>query len=185
MRCFLVVLFAFFTTVATAQNNAVPPMDKSPMDMSYYPVDYPILRIQNRVQEPLVMRVIYSRPHLGGRKIFGALQDYGEVWRLGANEATEIDFYKDVKINNQRVKKGRYTMYAIPYPDKWIFILNKETDIWGSFKYDSAKDVLRMVLPAVKNQLTENMTIQFVKSGAGADMVMMWDDIKAVLPIVF
>ncbi len=64
------------------------------MDMSYYPVNYPILKIQDKVTEPLVMRVIYSRPQLNGRKIFGELQAYGQVWRLGANEATEIEFLK-------------------------------------------------------------------------------------------
>lgn len=183
---FVAVLF-LFSMVATAQTNdsQIPPMDKSPMDMSYYPVNYPILKIQNKISGPLVMRVIYSRPQLDGRKIFGGLQKYGDVWRLGANEATEIDFYKDVKINNTKIKKGRYTLYAIPYPDKWILIVNKDTDTWGSFRYDSTKDVVRMNLPVVKNETTEDMTIVFEKNATGANMNMCWDDAKVVLPIVF
>ncbi len=172
---------------ASAQMKApeIPSLDKSPMDMSYYPTNYPLLKIQNKVSDPLVMRVIYSRPQVDNRKIFGGLQNYGEVWRLGANEATEIDLYKDVTINNIKIKKGRYTMYAIPYPEKWTFILNKETDTWGSFKYDSTKDVVRQDLPVIKNEQTEDMTIVFEKTPKGANMNMYWADVKAVLPIQF
>ena len=184
------LLGAILITVAlsaSAQMKAptIPPLDKSPMDMSYYPANYPILKIQNKVSDPLVMRVIYSRPQVDGRKIFGGLQNYGEVWRLGANEATEIDFYKDVTINNKKIKKGRYTMYAIPYPEKWTFILNKDTDTWGSFKYDSTKDVVRMDLPVVKNEPTEDLTIVFEKTSKGANMSMYWADVKTTLPIGF
>ena len=184
-------LFAIFLLVlslqAPAQMNAsnLPPLDKSPMDMSYYPVNYPILKIQDKATEPLIMRLIYSRPQLNGRKVFGELQEYGNVWRLGANEATEIEFFKDVKINGKKIKKGRYTLYAIPYPDKWTLIVNKETDIWGSFRYDQLKDVVRMNLPVMKNETTEALTIVFDKTPSGADMNMYWEDVKVSLPIVF
>ena len=184
-------LFAIFLLVlslpAPAQMNAsnLPPLDKSPMDMSYYPVNYPILKIQDKATEPLIMRLIYSRPQLNGRKIFGELQEYGNVWRLGANEATEIEFFKDVKINGKKIKKGRYTLYAIPYPDKWTLIVNRETDIWGSFRYDQSKDVVRMNLPVMKNETTEALTIVFDKTSTGANMNMYWDDVKVSLPIVF
>lgn len=175
------------TLCVNAQTKAplIPPLDKSPMDMSYFPNNYPILKIQNKIADPLVMRVIYSRPQVDNRKIFGGLQNYGEVWRLGANEATELDLYKDVTINNKKIKKGRYTMYAIPYPDKWTFILNKETDTWGSFKYDSTKDAVRMDLPVTQNEPTEDLTITFEKTPTGANMNMYWADVKAVLPIKF
>lgn len=155
------------------------------MDMSYYPVNFPILKIQNKALEPLVMRVVYSRPQLNGRKVFGGLQEYGDVWRLGANEATEIEFFKDVKINNRKIKKGRYTLYAIPFPDKWTLIINKETDVWGSFVYDSLKDVVRVDLPVKKNEMTEDMSIVFEKTSFGANMNMFWEDIETTLPIVF
>ena len=70
------------------------------MDMSYYPNGYPVLKIQDKATEPLVARVIYSRPQKNGRTIFGELLEYGKVWRLGANEATEIEFFQVVKIGN-------------------------------------------------------------------------------------
>jgi len=187
MKNFFAIFLLVSSLSASAQMNSkeLPPLDKSPMDMSYYPDNYPILKIQDKVSGPVIMRLIYSRPQLNGRKIFGGLQEYGNVWRLGANEAAEIEFYKDVKINGKKIKKGRYTLYAIPFPDKWTLIVNKETDIWGSFRYDSLKDVVRVDLPVIKNATTEAMTIVFDKSSTGADMDMYWDDVKVSLPIMF
>src|SRR5258708_13330240 len=132
---------------STAQSST---LDSSPLDMSYYPVDYPVLKIQDKISDPLVARVVYSRPQKRGRKLFGDLIGYGQVWRLGANEATEIEFFRDVKIDGKTVKKGRYTLYALVNEDKWSLILNKETDTWGAFRYDSSKDVLRTAVPVEK-----------------------------------
>lgn len=187
MKKLLIVLFVVVCTRAAAQvsSSPLPPLDKSPLDMSYFPPNYPILKIQDKITGDPVIRVIYSRPQVNGRKIFGELQEYGSVWRLGANEATEINFYSDVKINNKKIKKGRYTVYAIPYPDKWTFILNKDLDTWGSFKYDSTKDVIRVSLPVIKNDFTQVMTIVFDQKPGGANMDMYWEDAKVSLPISF
>jgi len=183
MKRIITLLLIAFSLHVSAQK--LPAVDKSPMDMSYYPAGYPVLKIQNKLTEPLVMRLIYSRPQLNGRKVFGELQKLGEVWRLGANEATEIEFFKDVTINNKKIKKGRYTLYCIPYATRWTIIVNKDTDVWGAFKYDSGKDVVRMDVPVIKNDATEALTIIFEKSFSGANMLMYWDDVKAILPIVF
>ncbi|MDQ2721279.1 MAG: DUF2911 domain-containing protein [Bacteroidota bacterium] len=181
----IVLLISAFSVSAQMSESKIPPLDKSPMDMSYFPVDYPILKIQNKISEPPVMRVVYSRPQLNRRKIFGGLQEYGQVWRLGANEATEIEFFKEVKINNKKIKKGRYTLYAIPYPDKWTLIINKENDTWGSFKYDSLKDLVRINLPVQKNEMTEDLSIVFEKTASGANMDMYWENVKTTLPVVW
>jgi len=180
----VLLIMLSFQAVAQLTDSSLPPLDKSPMDMSYYPDNYPILKIQGKATEPLVMRVVYSRPQINSRKIFGDLQPYGNVWRLGANEATEIDFFNDVKVNGKKIKKGRYTLYAIPYPDKWTLIINKDTDTWGSFRYDSTKDAVRMDLPVKKNEITQAMTIVFTKTIEGANMDMYWEDVKVSLPIV-
>jgi hypothetical protein len=187
MKKIFVLCYVVLSFRAAAQMDAagLPILDKSPMDMSYYPANYPILKIQNKITEPLVMRIVYSRPQLNGRKIFGDLQEYGEVWRLGANEATEIEFYNNVKINNKKIPKGRYTLYAIPFADKWTLIVNKENDTWGSFAYDSAKDILRIYVPVMKNAITEALTIVFDKTTSGANMNVYWEDVKASLPIQF
>jgi len=157
---------------------------KSPLDMCYYPADYPVLRIQDKPMEPLIARVVYSRPQKQGRRLFGDLVEYGKVWRLGANEATEIEFFKDIKIDNKKVKKGRYTLYALVEADKWTLILNKDTDTWGAFRYDQSKDVLRVSEPVEKSaEVTEAFYMQFQKVNKGAALFIYWDDVMVKLPI--
>jgi hypothetical protein len=161
-----------------------PSLDKSPMDMAYYPVNYPVLKIQNKLNEPLMARVIYSRPLKNGRPVFGELIEYGQLWRLGANEATEIELYRDVKFGDNKLKKGRY--YAIPWQDKWTIIFNKETDIWGAFQYDVKKDVLRFDVPVEKQpDPAEAFTMQFEKDSTGINLAIMWDNVKALVPFNF
>jgi hypothetical protein len=154
------------------------------MDVSYYPPNYPILKIQNKITEPLTARVIYSRPLKQGRKIFGELVEYGKLWRLGANEATEIEFYKDVKINGKKISKGRYTLYAIVNETSWTLIINKDTDVWGAFKYDSKKDILRVDLPVEKKEeVVEALSMVFEKSGNTINLVIAWEQVRVTLPI--
>lgn len=184
-RYIFILTIICFSLFAAAQQQTIPPLDISPMDMSYYPDNYSILKIQNKLSIPPVMRVIYSRPHKGGRKIFGGLLDYGEVWRLGANQATEIEFFRDVTINNQRIKKGRYTLYAIPYTNKWTVILNEETDTWGAFRYNKTKDVVRIDVPVNQHAVVENMTIEFAPANFGANMIVYWDNVQVSVPISF
>ena len=183
---FLAVIVVCFPFYGLKAQTKFPPLDKSPMDMSYYPNGYPVLKIQDKITEPLVARVIYSRPQKSGRTIFGELLEYGKVWRLGANEATEIEFFRDVKINAKKVKKGRYTMYCIPYADKWTIIINKENDTWGSFKYEASKDLVRIDVPVqAQSELTEEFAMVFEKSATGANLMIAWDNLKVNLPIVF
>ena len=183
----LLLTFMSMAFVMNAQNSIkLPPLDKSPMDMAYYPVNYPILRIQpNKVTEPLIARVVYSRPSKSGRKVFGELVEDGKIWRLGANEATEIEFYRDVKIGSKTVKKGRYTMYALESATKWTIIINKETDVWGAFKYDAGKDVVRVDCPVIKTpDVTESFTVIFEKAtDKSINLVMDWDDVMVKMPI--
>lgn len=177
----------FLAGIVTASAQTKPPaIDKSPMDMSYYPCNYPVLRIQNKVSEPLCARIVYSRPQKNGRSVFGELVEYGKIWRLGANEATEIELYKDTKVKGTKLKKGRYTMYALPTQDKWTIIFNKETDIWGAFQYDQTKDVLRVdVTPEKVAENSEAFTMIFDKSVSGVNLLIMWDNMKAALPFSF
>ena len=177
-----IVLFSICCLAVHAQNR-FSPMDKSPMDASYYPVNYPILKIQDKATEPLIARVIYSRPQKNGRTVFGELVEYGKVWRMGANEATEIDFYKDVKLGGKKIKKGRYTLYALVNTDKWTIILNSETDTWGAFKYDPKKDIARIDVPVQKNtEQVEALAIQFEKDNGGFSMVVAWDELLVRVP---
>ena len=163
-----------------------PPLDKSPLDMSYCPNNYPVQKLQDKITEPLVARIIYSRPQKNGRVIFGDLLEYGKVWRLGANESTEIEFFQNVNVDNHKVKKGRYTLYCIPYADKWTLIINKETETWGSFKYDEKKDLLRVDLPVQKQtEIIDPFTMVFDKTIGGSNLLMAWDDVRVSLSIAY
>jgi hypothetical protein len=182
-QLFLILGCSLLALVAGAQSK-FPALDKSPMDMCYYPVNYPILKIQDKATEPLIARVVYGRPQKDGRTIFGELEPYGKIWRLGANEATEIEFYKDVKIGTKKIKKGRYTMYAMLNAAYWTMILNKDTDTWGAFKYDSTKDIVRMDVPVQKQpESLEVFSMVFEKNTANsANLVIGWDDVLVKFP---
>lgn len=165
--------------------NPYATVDISPMDMSYYPADYPKLKMTNNSIPPPAVRVIYSRPHLQGRELFHNVLKYGDSWRLGANESTEIQFYQDVTIQDKKVKAGRYILYCILGPDKWTIVLNSNLDSWG-LTQDTAKDIQRFEIPVTHgNSALEYFTMVFEKTTAGADLIMAWDDVMAKLPINF
>jgi hypothetical protein len=182
----LLAMMALSMLTLQAQNGRVPAIDKSPLDMSYYPANYPILKIQEKLNEPLLARVVYSRPAKNNRVVFGELIEYGSIWRLGANEATELELFKDARIGNLKVKKGRYTLYAIPTEKNWTIIINRDTDTWGAFKYDQKKDVGRVTVPVEKtSEITEYYTMFFEKNGPTVNLQVYWDNYKAAIPIQF
>ncbi len=159
------------------------------MDMSYFPTDYPVLKMNGKESDEPVARVIYSRPPKRGRAIFGdtekSLRPYGKEWRLGANEATEIEFFIPVVINGKKISKGRYIIYCFPYPNIWTIVLNSNLYTWG-LHMDSGKDILRCTIPVQEQSpVIDDFTMVFEKSDQGANLVMAWDNVKAVLPIVF
>ncbi|MBA4166454.1 MAG: DUF2911 domain-containing protein [Chitinophagaceae bacterium] len=170
---------------AVADRVIRPAFDKSPMDMIYYPVDYPVLKMSGKTSQQPIARVIYSRPEKNGRVIFGNVVKYSEHWRLGANEATEIEFFTDVSIQNKKIRKGRYILYCIPYPDKWTLILNDDLFVWG-LRIHSSKDIYSFDVPAsTTGDVYEAFTMQFEPGKEGMQLVMAWDNAKAVLPISF
>jgi hypothetical protein len=165
--------------------NPYAPIDVSPMDMSYFPVDYPKLKMTGDIGTPPVIRLIYSRPHLQGRKLFQNLLKYGEPWRLGANEATEIEFYRDVSIQGKKIPAGRYVLYSIPEENKWTIVLNTNIDTWG-LKIDASKDLQRFEIPvAHNNPRLEYLTMIFERTNFGAELIIGWDDVLGRLPIEF
>ena len=184
MKKTVLIFLAMACSFAAWSQAIIPPVDKSPMDISYFPHNYPVLKIQDKITEPLLARVVYSRPKKEGRNIFGGLVEYGKVWRLGANEATEIEFFKQVRVNGKKIPKGRYTVYAIPREKSWTMIINKETDTWGHFKYDARKDVVRLDVPVQPaTEMTEYMGMAFERTTSGFNLIMTWDNIKVALPV--
>jgi hypothetical protein len=165
--------------------NPYSPLDISPMDMSYFPPDYPMLKMTDSISTPPVMRIIYSRPHKQGRIIFGELLKYDENWRLGANEATEIEFFRNVNVQGKKINAGRYIVYCIPFENKWTIIFNSNLYTWG-LKIDSKKDLFHFDIPLEKPPVNfEYFTAVFQKTNSGADLVMAWDNVQARLQVNF
>lgn len=179
------ILFVALTCFLQMQaQEFVPVADVSPMDVSYFPENYPLLKIKDKAKDDLVARVIYSRPQKKDRALFGDLLPYGRLWRMGANEATEVEFYNNVSIGKTKVKKGRYTLYCIPNAESWTVILNKDLDTWGSFGYDEKLDVVRLNVPVEKlPKVQEYFTMFFKKDNKNVVLIAEWDYVKVSIPI--
>lgn len=150
-------------------------LDKSPMDVAF-------IRSENNM--PMI-RIIYSRPQKNGRKIFGGLVPYGEVWRTGANEATEITLYSDMTVNGKPVPAGTYTLYTIPSKNEWTVIINKDVNVWGAYAYDEGKDVLRTSVPVEQTSApVEAFSMTFQPIENGANLLMGWDDTYVEIPFL-
>jgi hypothetical protein len=105
---------------------------------------------------------------------------------MGANEATEIELYKNVRIGGKKINRGRYTLYAIVNENSWTVIVNKETDTWGAFKYDPKKDVLRTEVPVQKTDTpVESLSMVFEKTAGGTNLIVAWDAVRLAIPISF
>ena len=126
----------------------------------------------------------YSSPLMKGRKIYGDLVPFGQVWRAGANEATTFVTTSDVVVGGKKVPAGSYTIFTIPRADKWTLIINKKTGEWGiPYKYENDElarvDMKVSKLPAP----LENFTIAYDKSGSGCTLRMDWETTRASVDI--
>ena len=163
--------------------------DKSPMDMAHYPGKsaYTNYLKGEEVNITPKIQVVYSRPFKKGRKVFGELLKTGDIWRVGANQSTEVVFYEDVKVGNLDLKKGRYALYAEIKEGSWDMIFSKDLPAWGSANRDESKDVGRTnVSLKSDSEVVENLSIIFEeKSDKLVHMVIAWDQTRAELPISF
>ena len=126
----------------------------------------------------------YSSPRMKGRKIYGDLVPFGEVWRTGANEATTLVSSADVVVGGKTVPAGSYTIFTVPGADKWTLIVNKKTGEWGiPYKYESDElarvDMKVSKLPAP----VENFTIAYDKSAGGCTLRIDWETTRASVGI--
>jgi hypothetical protein len=178
-------LLALLGSMASASAQSFRETDKSPMDMAYLPDNFAHDR---KKDDKAIIRVTYSRPSRNGRELFGSkLAPYGKVWRVGANEATEIRFYQDVTLGGKPVKAGTYSLFAIPEKEAWTIVLNSDLDYWGAYSYRQEADVLRVeaVVAALKESV-ESFTIQFKDEGKGkAVMMLAWGTTLVSLPVTY
>lgn len=126
--------------------------------------------------------VIYGRPSVRDRAIFGDLVPYDTLWRTGANEATAITFSDDVTVEGQPLAAGTYGLFTIPGEDTWTVIFNNVTEQWGAYEYDESRDVLRVTVEPEEGAFSELMTFSFDEVGESeGTLVLRWDE--TVVPI--
>ncbi len=126
----------------------------------------------------------YSRPVAKGRAIFGGLVPYDQVWRTGANEATQITFSEDVTINGKALPKGAYSLHTIPGKESWTLAFNKVAKQWGSFTYDAAQDALRVTAKAQSGPVAELFTITFPEVTSDTALVALrWADTMVLFTV--
>ena len=173
----LCVLFlAGLNEMATAQK--LPGLDPSPADIS-------IFRPNGGGTTPIA-KVTYGRPLKKGRTMLGGTEPFGKVWRLGANETTEIKLYQDVTFGDKTLKAGTYSVYAIPDKTEWTIIFNSKLDTWGAYEYDESKDVARIKVPSGKTESeVEAFTITFDGKGASSVMVIAWENTMVKVPMKY
>jgi hypothetical protein len=124
--------------------------------------------------------VDYSSPRMKGRKIFGDLVPYGEVWRTGANEATTFVTTANLTVGGKSVPAGNYTIFTVPNPDKWTLIVNKKTGEWGiPYKYESDELVRVDMKVSPTSSPVENFTIAFDQAGSACTLNLSWENTKA------
>lgn len=124
------------------------------------------------------LKIVYNQPHKRGREVFGKLVPFGQVWRLGANEATELTISREIFVSGQFLPAGTYSLFAIPEADKWTIIFNSDLGQWGSYNYNQAKDVMRIDVAtrALPGELVyEPFTIAIDQKNNKADIVLTWD----------
>lgn len=160
----------------TAEGNNNPNFSK--MDVS--PLDMEIYRDEN--EEPLA-RVLYSRPQKRDRQVFGRLVPHGEVWRTGANESTELTLYEDMKVGDETLEAGTYSLYTIPDENQWTIIINRSTNRWGAYDYNESEDVARIQVPVKKSPTSiEALSMTFQPQEDGAHLLIGWDDRYVEVP---
>jgi hypothetical protein len=189
MKHIFIVVFALLYFGAQGQEAAQTEVkfataDSSPADIVYFPLNAAKAKDDELVKPKI--KIVYSRPQKKGREIFGVLEQFGKVWRFGANENTEIRFYDKVIIGGKKIKAGTYSIFAIPNKDTWTIILNSQTDKWGAFSYDQTKDIVRVNVPVkTLTKPIEFFSLSFIPKENGTGLIAAWDKTQVELPISF
>jgi tetratricopeptide (TPR) repeat protein len=128
--------------------------------------------------------VRYHRPLVKGRKVWGGLVPYDQVWRAGANDNTTIEFSTPVTVEGQPLAKGIYGLHMLPGTDSWGVIFSKNSSSWGSFSYDKAEDALRVTIKPQPSEMHEALTYDFddVKPDSTA-VTMRWEKLAAPIHV--
>ncbi len=122
----------------------------------------------------------YGSPRVKGRKIYGELVPFGQVWRTGANEATALVTPVDLTLGGTTVPAGSYTIFTVPNKDKWTLVISKKTGEWGTDYPGQANDLARVDMKvSTLPSAVENFTVSFEKAGSGANLNIDWETTRA------
>ena len=171
-RIVLLVMFAFLGTIAcTAQGDK----SKRPSPPASATCD---------LGGGQTVKTDYSSPRAKGRKVYGGLVPYGEVWRTGVNEATTFVTSADIMVGGMHVPVGSYTIFTVPNADKWSLVISKGTGEWGTQYPGQDKDLARVDMKVSKlPSPVENFSISYEKSGSGCTMHIDWESTRASVDI--
>lgn len=180
----LTLLLIFCTGLLTAQEDVVkvyPPLNRISGE-EVEPRKSP-MAVTSLLNDEGYVKITYSQPHLRGRKMLGGdAVPYGKVWRLGANEATELFTTTEFEIGDKELKKGAYSLFAIPGETEWTLIANSDLGLWGAYSYDEDNDLFRVSAPTRKSDRRfEAFTIWF--SEDGSELNMAWGDTMVSWPV--
>ncbi|MEX2478403.1 MAG: DUF2911 domain-containing protein [Gracilimonas sp.] len=183
-RILLLVLSALFLTITVVSCNEQE--NQSPELVQEGNRKSPIA-IASIKHNGTYIKVVYGQPYRKDRTIFGDLEPWGEVWRTGANEATEITLTRPVLMGDQAINAGTYALFTIPEPDSFTVILNHELGQWGAFNYNPERDYKRMKFPVNRLPIpVEAFTISFNEPQQSiTSMSLRWDFIQVDIPIRF
>jgi hypothetical protein len=172
LRCFSAIVGGMLLAASLAAQT--PKVD--------FPAASPACTLKQRVGLTDI-EIVYSRPGVKNRTIFGGIVPYGQVWRTGANSATKVTFSTPVKLNGTEIPAGTYALFTIPGEDEWTIIINKGASQWGAFQYDEKADVARFkVTPMQLAEQIETFTVEFnLIRDESAVMNLVWD--HTVVPI--
>lgn len=141
---------------------------------------YPSLSPKGNISQVIgntVLKIEYERPSARNREIFGGLVPWNKVWRTGAGNCTKISFNKDVSIGGKNIIAGEYSVFTIPNPKEWIVIINKDTTLYGSYDYNSDKDVARfIVIPKKTHRFYETLTFDIDLIPNNARIYLSWEN---------
>lgn len=145
----------------------------------------PLNQVTSRYKDTY-LKIVYSQPSKKGREIFGKLVPYGEVWRTGANEATELTVTTDILIDTKVLTAGTYSLFTIPGETAWTIILNSDLGLWGAYNYNPKKDILRFEVPVERMQdPKEAFTISIDSINDKAELFLMWDRTRVRIRIQY
>ena len=151
------------------------------------PASSPVCTLSQKIGLTTI-KVVYSRPGVKDRTIFGGLVPYGELWRTGANASTKITFSDNVQIDGKTLPKGTYALYSVPGEKEWEIVIHSNTEHWGigGKKYKESEDVMRVkVKPSKTAVFVESFTIQIGNlSNNGGEIIVMWENTAVRLPFI-